>query len=166
MGKGWAFKLLNIIFKLVKDSSESFLCFKIENKVFFYYFYLFCLCQPTLEINHHAGKSLDSFCKWQKSIQHRNSYGNAIPDNGIAHHDTAVLITRSEMQNNKGKFPNEEFGPFPDKDASIFLLRKPGNNSLQRKKESKEKQQQSFNLAVTVYLSTLLFQLQKNRNSG
>ncbi|KAG7279409.1 hypothetical protein CRUP_024228 [Coryphaenoides rupestris] len=51
--------------------------------------------QPTLEINHHAGKSLDSFCKWQKSIQHRSSYGNAIPDNGIAHHDTAVLITRS-----------------------------------------------------------------------
>lgn len=52
------------------------------------------LFQPTLEINHHAGKSLDSFCKWQKTIQHRNSYGNAIPDNGIAHHDTAVLITR------------------------------------------------------------------------
>ena len=54
--------------------------------------------QPTLEINHHAGKSLDSFCKWQKSIQHRSSYGNAIPDNGIAHHDTAVLITRSGPQ--------------------------------------------------------------------
>lgn len=50
--------------------------------------------QPTLEINHHAGKSLDSFCKWQKTIQHRSSYSNAIPDNGIAHHDTAVLITR------------------------------------------------------------------------
>lgn len=50
--------------------------------------------QPTLEINHHAGKSLDSFCKWQKSILNRNGNGNAIPDNGIAHHDTAVLITR------------------------------------------------------------------------
>lgn len=62
------------------------------------YFLSVSLCphhQPTLEINHHAGKSLDSFCKWQKSIQHRSSYGNAIPDNGIAHHDTAVLITRS-----------------------------------------------------------------------
>ncbi|KAJ4943326.1 hypothetical protein JOQ06_005829, partial [Pogonophryne albipinna] len=53
--------------------------------------------QPTLEINHHAGKSLDSFCKWQKNIQHRSSYGNAIPDNGIAHHDTAVLITRYDI---------------------------------------------------------------------
>lgn len=50
--------------------------------------------QPTLELNHHAGKSLDNFCKWQKTIQHRSSYANAIPDNGIAHHDTAVLITR------------------------------------------------------------------------
>lgn len=50
--------------------------------------------QPTLEINHHAGKSLDSFCKWQKSIVNRNGNGNAIPDNGIANHDTAVLITR------------------------------------------------------------------------
>ncbi|KAL4634762.1 A disintegrin and metalloproteinase with thrombospondin motifs 10-like isoform X1 [Arapaima gigas] len=52
---------------------------------------------PTLEINHHAGKSLDSFCKWQKSIQNRNSHGNAIPDNGIAPHDTAVLITRYDI---------------------------------------------------------------------
>ena len=61
--------------------------------------------QPTLEINHHAGKSLDSFCKWQKSIQHRSSYGNAIPDNGIAHHDTAVLITRSGPQRAGGSGP-------------------------------------------------------------
>ncbi|XP_064186122.1 A disintegrin and metalloproteinase with thrombospondin motifs 10 [Anguilla rostrata] len=53
--------------------------------------------QPTLEINHHAGKSLDSFCKWQKSIQNRDGNGNAIPDNGIAHHDTAVLITRYDI---------------------------------------------------------------------
>lgn len=62
---------------------------------------LVSLIQPTLEINHHAGKSLDSFCKWQKTIQHRSSYGNAIPDNGIAHHDTAVLITRSEIRTHK-----------------------------------------------------------------
>ncbi|TNN22048.1 A disintegrin and metalloproteinase with thrombospondin motifs 10 [Liparis tanakae] len=55
---------------------------------------LLCLLKPTLEVNHHAGKSLDSFCKWQKNIQHRSSSGNAIPDTGIAHHDTAVLITR------------------------------------------------------------------------
>ncbi|KAG5851460.1 hypothetical protein ANANG_G00093680 [Anguilla anguilla] len=53
--------------------------------------------QPTLEINHHAGKSLDSFCKWQKSIQNRDGNGNAIPDNGIAQHDTAVLITRYDI---------------------------------------------------------------------
>lgn len=52
-----------------------------------------CL-QPTLEITHHAGKSLDSFCKWQKSIVNRSGHGNAIPENGVANHDTAVLITR------------------------------------------------------------------------
>ena len=50
--------------------------------------------QPTLEITHHAGKSLDSFCKWQKSIVNRSGHGNAIPENGVANHDTAVLITR------------------------------------------------------------------------
>ncbi|GCB73804.1 hypothetical protein scyTo_0002886 [Scyliorhinus torazame] len=53
--------------------------------------------QPNLEINHHAGKSLDSFCKWQKSILSRNGNGNAIPDNGIAHHDNAVLLTRYDI---------------------------------------------------------------------
>lgn len=50
--------------------------------------------QPTLEITHHAGKSLDSFCKWQKSIVSHSGHGNAIPENGVANHDTAVLITR------------------------------------------------------------------------
>ncbi|XP_068446167.1 A disintegrin and metalloproteinase with thrombospondin motifs 10 isoform X1 [Clinocottus analis] len=68
--------------------------------------------QPTLEINHHAGKSLDSFCKWQKNIQHRSSYGNAIPDNGIAHHDTAVLITRYDICIQKNK-PCETLGLAP-----------------------------------------------------
>ncbi|XP_015250482.1 PREDICTED: A disintegrin and metalloproteinase with thrombospondin motifs 10-like isoform X3 [Cyprinodon variegatus] len=69
--------------------------------------------QPTLEINHHAGKSLDSFCKWQKTIQHRSSsYGNAIPDNGIAHHDTAVLITRYDICIQKNK-PCETLGLAP-----------------------------------------------------
>ncbi|XP_048469866.1 A disintegrin and metalloproteinase with thrombospondin motifs 6-like [Rhincodon typus] len=53
--------------------------------------------EPNLEINHHAGKSLDSFCKWQKSILSRNGNGNAIPDNGIAHHDNAVLLTRYDI---------------------------------------------------------------------
>lgn len=50
--------------------------------------------QPNLEINHHADKSLDSFCKWQKSILTHHSDGNSIPENGMAHHDNAVLITR------------------------------------------------------------------------
>ncbi|XP_055401953.1 A disintegrin and metalloproteinase with thrombospondin motifs 10 isoform X4 [Bubalus kerabau] len=53
--------------------------------------------QPTLEITHHAGKSLDSFCKWQKSIVNRSGHGNAIPENGVANHDTAVLITRYDI---------------------------------------------------------------------
>lgn len=50
--------------------------------------------QPNLEINHHADKSLDSFCKWQKSILSHQNDGNTIPENGIAHHDNAVLIMR------------------------------------------------------------------------
>lgn len=50
--------------------------------------------QPNLEINHHADKSLDSFCKWQKSILTHHNDGNSIPENGMAHHDNAVLITR------------------------------------------------------------------------
>ncbi|KAG9353617.1 hypothetical protein JZ751_011738 [Albula glossodonta] len=51
---------------------------------------------PNLEINHHADKSLDSFCKWQKSILSHQGDGNSIPENGIAHHDNAVLITSSK----------------------------------------------------------------------
>ena len=53
-----------------------------------------CSIQPNLEINHHADKSLDSFCKWQKSILSHQGDGNSIPENGMAHHDNAVLITR------------------------------------------------------------------------
>ncbi|KAG8003162.1 A disintegrin and metalloproteinase with thrombospondin motifs 6 [Nibea albiflora] len=84
--------VMNIVAKLFQDSS-------LGNAVNIVVTRLILLMedQPTLEINHHAGKSLDSFCKWQKTIQHRSSYGNAIPDNGIAHHDTAVLIT-SQVQ--------------------------------------------------------------------
>ncbi|KAF7661740.1 hypothetical protein LDENG_00255170, partial [Lucifuga dentata] len=84
--------VMNIVAKLFQDSS-------LGNAVNIVVTRLILLVedQPTLEINHHAGKSLDSFCKWQKSIQHRSSYGNAIPDNGIAHHDTAVLITRYDI---------------------------------------------------------------------
>lgn len=55
----------------------------------------FFMLQANLEINHHADKSLDSFCKWQKSILSHQGDGNSIPENGIAHHDNAVLITRS-----------------------------------------------------------------------
>lgn len=59
--------------------------------------------QPNLEINHHADKSLDSFCKWQKSILSHQSDGNTIPENGIAHHDNAVLITRYDICTYKNK---------------------------------------------------------------
>uniref|UniRef100_A0A8C9VCD1 ADAM metallopeptidase with thrombospondin type 1 motif, 10 n=1 Tax=Scleropages formosus TaxID=113540 RepID=A0A8C9VCD1_SCLFO len=84
--------VMNIVAKLFQDSS-------LGNAVNIVVTRLILLTedQPALEINHHAGKSLDSFCKWQKSIQNRNSHGNAIPDNGIAHHDTAVLITRYDI---------------------------------------------------------------------
>lgn len=120
-------------FVFVKDASDG-ICLWHRKLEHFYYFDP--LCQPTLEINHHAGKSLDSFCKWQKSIQHRNSYGNAIPDNGIAHHDTAVLITRSEMQNNTFSqwgiwtISWQRRFYFPSEEARKV-------NSLQRKTQSK-----------------------------
>ncbi|XP_063056780.1 A disintegrin and metalloproteinase with thrombospondin motifs 10 isoform X2 [Engraulis encrasicolus] len=84
--------VMNVVAKLFQDSS-------LGNAVNIVVTRLVLLMedQPTLEINHHAGKSLDSFCKWQKSIQNRNGNGNAIPDNGIARHDTAVLITRYDI---------------------------------------------------------------------
>ncbi|XP_077441258.1 A disintegrin and metalloproteinase with thrombospondin motifs 10 [Vanacampus margaritifer] len=99
--------LMNIVAKLFQDSS-------LGNAVNIVVTRLILLMedQPTLEINHHASKSLDSFCKWQKSIQHRSSYGNAIPDNGIAHHDTAVLITRYDICIQKNK-PCETLGLAP-----------------------------------------------------
>ncbi|KAM9761762.1 A disintegrin and metalloproteinase with thrombospondin motifs 10 isoform 1-T1 [Menidia menidia] len=99
--------VMNIVAKLFQDSS-------LGNAVNIVVTRLILLMedQPTLEINHHAGKSLDSFCKWQKSIQHRSSYGNAIPDNGIAHHDTAVLITRYDICIQKNK-PCETLGLAP-----------------------------------------------------
>uniref|UniRef100_A0A3Q2CTT1 ADAM metallopeptidase with thrombospondin type 1 motif, 10 n=1 Tax=Cyprinodon variegatus TaxID=28743 RepID=A0A3Q2CTT1_CYPVA len=85
--------VMNIVAKLFHDSSLGNAVNVVVTRLI-----LLMEDQPTLEINHHAGKSLDSFCKWQKTIQHRSSsYGNAIPDNGIAHHDTAVLITRFGM---------------------------------------------------------------------
>ncbi|KAM9384737.1 A disintegrin and metalloproteinase with thrombospondin motifs 10 [Pholidichthys leucotaenia] len=99
--------VMNIVAKLFQDSS-------LGNAVNIVVTRLVLLLedQPTLEINHHAGKSLDSFCKWQKTIQHRTSYGNAIPDNGIAHHDTAVLITRYDICIQKNK-PCETLGLAP-----------------------------------------------------
>lgn len=51
----------------------------------------YSLLQPNLVINHHADRSLDSFCKWQHMINVNNSE-NA-PESGIAHHDNAVLLT-------------------------------------------------------------------------
>uniref|UniRef100_A0A3Q3LCA0 ADAM metallopeptidase with thrombospondin type 1 motif, 10 n=1 Tax=Mastacembelus armatus TaxID=205130 RepID=A0A3Q3LCA0_9TELE len=99
--------VMNIVAKLFQDSS-------LGNAVNIVVTRLILLMedQPTLEINHHAGKSLDSFCKWQRTIQHRSSYGNAIPDNGIAHHDTAVLITRYDICIQKNK-PCETLGLAP-----------------------------------------------------
>nr|XP_015220789.1 PREDICTED: A disintegrin and metalloproteinase with thrombospondin motifs 10 [Lepisosteus oculatus] len=84
--------VMNIVAKLFQDSS-------LGNAVNIVVTRLILLTedQPMLEINHHAGKSLDSFCKWQKSILNRNGSGNSIPDNGIAHHDNAVLITRHDI---------------------------------------------------------------------
>ncbi|XP_073910370.1 A disintegrin and metalloproteinase with thrombospondin motifs 10 isoform X2 [Castor canadensis] len=84
--------IMNIVAKLFQDSS-------LGNTVSILVTRLILLTedQPTLEITHHAGKSLDSFCKWQKSIVNHSGHGNAIPENGVANHDTAVLITRYDI---------------------------------------------------------------------
>ncbi|XP_038596101.1 A disintegrin and metalloproteinase with thrombospondin motifs 10 [Tachyglossus aculeatus] len=84
--------IMNIVAKLFQDSSLGNIVNILVTRLI-----LLTEDQPTLEINHHAGKSLDSFCKWQKSIVNRNGHGNAIPENGIANHDTAVLITRYDI---------------------------------------------------------------------
>ncbi|EPQ02559.1 A disintegrin and metalloproteinase with thrombospondin motifs 6 [Myotis brandtii] len=80
--------VMNIVAKLYRDSS-------IGNVVNIIVVRLIVLTddQPNLEINHHADKSLNSFCKWQKSILSHQTDGNIIPENGIAHHDNAVLMT-------------------------------------------------------------------------
>ena len=50
------------------------------------------LLQPDLLITHHAGKSLESFCKWQASVN--PTEGQESLERGTAHHDNAILITR------------------------------------------------------------------------
>uniref|UniRef100_A0A8C8RTK6 Peptidase M12B domain-containing protein n=1 Tax=Pelusios castaneus TaxID=367368 RepID=A0A8C8RTK6_9SAUR len=69
--------IMNIVAKLFQDSSLGNIVNILVTRLI-----LLTEDQPTLEINHHAGKSLDSFCKWQKSIVNRNGNGNAIPENG------------------------------------------------------------------------------------
>ncbi|KAG2466350.1 ATS6 metalloproteinase, partial [Polypterus senegalus] len=80
--------VMNIVAKLYHDSSLGNVVNIIVTRLI-----ILTEDQPNLEINHHADKSLDSFCKWQKSILSHQSDGNTIPENGIAHHDNAVLIT-------------------------------------------------------------------------
>ncbi|XP_072261258.1 A disintegrin and metalloproteinase with thrombospondin motifs 10 isoform X1 [Pyxicephalus adspersus] len=82
--------IMNIVAKLFQDSSLGNIVNIMVTRLI-----LLTEDQPNLEINHHAGKSLDSFCRWQKSIVNRN--GNAITESGIADHDTAVLITRYDI---------------------------------------------------------------------
>ncbi|XP_055968869.1 A disintegrin and metalloproteinase with thrombospondin motifs 10 [Sorex fumeus] len=84
--------IMNIVARLFQDSSlGNIINIQVTRLI------LLTEDQPTLEITHHAGKSLDSFCKWQKSIVNRGGHGNAIPENGVANHDTAVLITRYDI---------------------------------------------------------------------
>uniref|UniRef100_A0A4W4FE28 ADAM metallopeptidase with thrombospondin type 1 motif, 6 n=1 Tax=Electrophorus electricus TaxID=8005 RepID=A0A4W4FE28_ELEEL len=81
--------VMNIVAKLYRDSSLGNVVNIIVTRLI-----VLTEDQPNLEINHHADKSLDSFCKWQKSLLSHQDDGNSIPENGIAHHDNAVLITR------------------------------------------------------------------------
>ncbi|XP_032885767.1 A disintegrin and metalloproteinase with thrombospondin motifs 6 [Amblyraja radiata] len=90
--------VMNIVAKLYRDSSLGNVVNIIVTRLI-----VLTEDQPNLEINHHADKSLDSFCKWQKSILSHQNDGNTIPENGIAHHDNAVLITRYDICTYKNK---------------------------------------------------------------
>ncbi|MED6282883.1 A disintegrin and metalloproteinase with thrombospondin motifs 6, partial [Characodon lateralis] len=90
--------VMNIVAKLYRDSSLGNVVNIIVTRLI-----VLTEDQPNLEINHHADKSLDSFCKWQKSILSHHSSGNSIPENGMAHHDNAVLITRYDICTYKNK---------------------------------------------------------------
>ncbi|XP_055010162.1 A disintegrin and metalloproteinase with thrombospondin motifs 6 [Boleophthalmus pectinirostris] len=90
--------VMNIVAKLYRDASLGNVVNIIVTRLI-----VLTEDQPNLEINHHADKSLDSFCKWQKSILSHHSNGNSISENGMAHHDNAVLITRYDICTYKNK---------------------------------------------------------------
>ncbi|KAM8827894.1 A disintegrin and metalloproteinase with thrombospondin motifs 6 isoform 2-T5 [Spinachia spinachia] len=90
--------VMNIVAKLYRDASLGNVVNIIVTRLI-----VLTEDQPNLEINHHADKSLDSFCKWQKSIRSHHGDGNSIPENGMAHHDNAVLITRYDICTYKNK---------------------------------------------------------------
>ncbi|XP_040977279.1 A disintegrin and metalloproteinase with thrombospondin motifs 6-like isoform X6 [Aquila chrysaetos chrysaetos] len=94
----YVLSVMNIVAKLYRDSSLGNIVNIIVTRLI-----VLTDDQPNLEINHHADKSLDSFCKWQKSILSHQNDGNTIPENGIAHHDNAVLITRYDICTYKNK---------------------------------------------------------------
>uniref|UniRef100_A0A8C7FUJ5 ADAM metallopeptidase with thrombospondin type 1 motif 6 n=1 Tax=Oncorhynchus kisutch TaxID=8019 RepID=A0A8C7FUJ5_ONCKI len=77
--------VMNIVAKLYRDASLGNVVNIIVTRLI-----VLTEDQPNLEINHHADKSLDSFCKWQKSILSHQGDGNSIPENGMAHHDNAT----------------------------------------------------------------------------
>uniref|UniRef100_A0A669AWT0 ADAM metallopeptidase with thrombospondin type 1 motif 6 n=1 Tax=Oreochromis niloticus TaxID=8128 RepID=A0A669AWT0_ORENI len=63
--------VMNIVAKLYRDASLGNVVNIIVTRLI-----VLTEDQPNLEINHHADKSLDSFCKWQKSILSHHSNGN------------------------------------------------------------------------------------------
>uniref|UniRef100_A0A674N568 ADAM metallopeptidase with thrombospondin type 1 motif 6 n=1 Tax=Takifugu rubripes TaxID=31033 RepID=A0A674N568_TAKRU len=90
--------VMNIVAKLYRDASLGNVVNIIVTRLI-----VLTEDQPNLEINHHADKSLDSFCKWQRTVLSHHSGGNSIPENGMAHHDNAVLITRYDICTYKNK---------------------------------------------------------------
>ncbi|XP_041133358.1 A disintegrin and metalloproteinase with thrombospondin motifs 6-like [Polyodon spathula] len=87
--------IMNVVAKLYHDAS-------IGNAIHIVVTRLVLLTedQPNLEINHHADKSLDSFCKWQKTLNTQSQDSKA---SGIPHHDNAVLVTRYDICTYKNK---------------------------------------------------------------
>ncbi|KAK3089633.1 hypothetical protein FSP39_005227 [Pinctada imbricata] len=90
--EAYILSIMNVVAKLFHDAS-------IGNAINIVVSRLVILekSQDNLTLTHHADRSLDSFCKWQH-IQNLTA-----EDNGVNHHDNAILLTGYDICTYKNK---------------------------------------------------------------
>lgn len=81
--------IMNIVAKLFRDPSLGNAVNVIVTRII-----LLKEKQPNLQISHHAGQTLSSFCKWQETIKQNE---NSILSYAENHHDNAILLTRYDI---------------------------------------------------------------------